>query len=219
MCILVSGSTGFVGTSLVKTLQGQGHTIVPLARPGTARKDAAAGVHDKVHGEAVAWDPVAGQFDAAGAEGGCTHPSGGASTSTGAGTPRKELLCTSRDRGDAAPDRSAQAIAAAATRDRGGIGYRPHGRSRRGNPHGVQRAGNRFSTGDLPRVGSGIGPRRTIRRARGEPAVWNHTGGPRRRAAANGIALQTGRGRKAGQRPSVDVLITLWKRSASSNLP
>src|ERR1700692_1574411 len=68
MRILVSGSTGFVGTALVKTLEGQGHTIAPLVRPGTAPKDV-AGVHDKVLGEAVAWDPVAGRFDAAGAEG------------------------------------------------------------------------------------------------------------------------------------------------------
>lgn len=97
MCILVSGSTGFVGTSLVKTLQGQGHTIVPLARPGTARKDA-AGVHDKVHGEAVAWDPVAGQFDAAGAEGAdaLIHLAGASIADGRWNATRKELLRTSR---------------------------------------------------------------------------------------------------------------------------
>ena len=97
MRILVSGSTGFVGTALVKTLEGQGHTIAPLVRPGTAPKDV-AGVHDKVLGEAVAWDPVAGRFDAVGAEGAdaLVHLAGASIADGRWNASRKELLRTSR---------------------------------------------------------------------------------------------------------------------------
>ena len=38
MRILVSGSTGFLGTALVETLEGQGHSIARLVRPGHLRK-------------------------------------------------------------------------------------------------------------------------------------------------------------------------------------
>lgn len=97
MRILISGSTGFLGTALIETLQAQGHTIAPLLRPGTARKGA-AGVNDKVNQQAIAWDPVAGRFDAARAEGAdaLIHLAG-ASIAGGRWTAaRKELLRTSR---------------------------------------------------------------------------------------------------------------------------
>ena len=42
MRILVSGSTGFLGTALVDTLQREGHTIARLVRPGPAANDPAA---------------------------------------------------------------------------------------------------------------------------------------------------------------------------------
>ena len=64
MRVLVSGSTGFLGTALVETLEGQNHSIARLVRPGTSEKSVGG-----VHAQAVAWDPVAGRFDAAGAEG------------------------------------------------------------------------------------------------------------------------------------------------------
>jgi hypothetical protein len=67
MRILVSGSTGFVGTALVETLLGQGHSVSRLVRPGTARVAAAGSGKHGVPGN-VAWDPIAGQFDAAAAE-------------------------------------------------------------------------------------------------------------------------------------------------------
>ena len=93
MRILVSGSTGFLGTALVETLEGQGQSIARLVRPGAARKDAAG-----EHVQAVQWDPVAGRFDAAGAEGAeaLIHLAG-ASIAEGRWTAsRKELLRTSR---------------------------------------------------------------------------------------------------------------------------
>jgi uncharacterized protein len=93
MRILVSGSTGFLGTALVETLEGQGHTISRLVRPGTAERN--AGV---VHAQAVAWDPVAGRFDAAGAEDAdaLIHLAGASIAGGRWNASRKELLRTSR---------------------------------------------------------------------------------------------------------------------------
>ena len=93
MRILVSGSTGFLGTALIETLEGQGHSIARLVRPATLRKNAAGG-----RAPAVPWDPVAGQFDAPSAEGAeaLIHLAG-ASIAEGRWNPsRKELLRTSR---------------------------------------------------------------------------------------------------------------------------
>jgi uncharacterized protein (TIGR01777 family) len=93
MRILVSGSTGFLGTSLVETLQGQGHAIARLVRPGSVRKEAAG-----ANSQAIAWDPVAGQFDAAGAEGAdaLIHLAGASIAGGRWNASRKELLRTSR---------------------------------------------------------------------------------------------------------------------------
>lgn len=93
MRILVSGSTGFLGTALVETLKGQGHTIARLVRPGTARENAAGG-----DAQAVPWDPVAGRFDAAGAEGAeaLIHLAGASIAEGRWNASRKELLRTSR---------------------------------------------------------------------------------------------------------------------------
>src|SRR5271169_6464632 len=93
MRILVSGSTGFLGTALVETLEGQGHTIARLVRPGTARKDGAG-----VQARAVAWDPVAGRFDASAAEGAdaLIHLAGASIAGGRWNASRKELLRTSR---------------------------------------------------------------------------------------------------------------------------
>jgi uncharacterized protein len=97
MRILVSGSTGFLGTALIETLQGQRHRIVALVRPATARKNA-AGTNDQVREQSVAWDPVAGQFDAAGAEGAdaLVHLAGASIAGGRWSASRKELLRTSR---------------------------------------------------------------------------------------------------------------------------
>jgi uncharacterized protein (TIGR01777 family) len=93
MRILVSGSTGFVGTALVETLERQGHSIARLARPGTTRNSAAG-----TRAQAVAWDPVAGHFDAAGAEGAeaLVHLAGASIAGGRWNASRKELLRTSR---------------------------------------------------------------------------------------------------------------------------
>ncbi len=93
MRILVSGSTGFLGTALVETLEGQGHSIARLVRPVTMKKS--AGEPPK---QTVAWDPVAGQFDAAGAEGAdaLIHLAGASIAGGRWSAARKELLRSSR---------------------------------------------------------------------------------------------------------------------------
>jgi uncharacterized protein len=93
MRILVSGSTGFLGTALVETLEGQGHSIARLVRPGTSQKSA-AGARE----QAVPWDPVSRQFDTAGAEGAdaLIHLAGASIAGGRWNAARKELLRTSR---------------------------------------------------------------------------------------------------------------------------
>lgn len=93
MRILVSGSTGFVGTALIESLERQGHTLVRLARPGSPRKNSPA--H---RAQSVEWDPTGGRFDAAGAEGAdaLVHLAGASIAEGRWNARRKELLRTSR---------------------------------------------------------------------------------------------------------------------------
>jgi len=58
MKILVTGSTGLVGTALVPLLMKAGHTVCRLVRPGTVVKDS--------EGFQVAWNPATGELGGAG---------------------------------------------------------------------------------------------------------------------------------------------------------
>src|ERR1700692_2052336 len=93
MRILISGSTGFLGTALIETLGRQGHSVVRLVRPGTAQISAGGSP-----AQTVPWDPVAGQFDAAGAEGAdaLIHLAGASIAGGRWNASRKALLRTSR---------------------------------------------------------------------------------------------------------------------------
>ena len=93
MRILISGSTGFLGTALIDSLQGQGHSIARLVRPATMKKSAA-----ESSSQSVPWDPVSGQFDAAGAEGAdaLIHLAGASIAGGRWNASRKQLLRTSR---------------------------------------------------------------------------------------------------------------------------
>jgi hypothetical protein len=93
MRILVSGSTGFLGTSLIETLEREGHAIVRLVRPETSQSRPAGG-----SGQTLAWDPVAGAFDAASAEGAdaLVHLAGASIAGGRWNASRKKLLRTSR---------------------------------------------------------------------------------------------------------------------------
>ena len=97
MRILISGSTGFVGTAAVIALASDGHSIVPLARPGSSsRMGNTAGQGEAI--QSVRWDPVAGEFDAAAAEGAdaLVHLAGASIAEGRWSAARKSLLRTSR---------------------------------------------------------------------------------------------------------------------------
>jgi uncharacterized protein (TIGR01777 family) len=91
--ILVSGSTGFVGTSLVQALERDGHTVARLMRPESSRPRA-----NGQQAQFVRWDPVSGQFDAPAAEraDALVHLAGASIAGGRWNAARKSLLRTSR---------------------------------------------------------------------------------------------------------------------------
>jgi hypothetical protein len=93
MRILVSGSSGFLGTAIVDSLAEQKHQVVRLVRPGTAAKDAGPDRAQK-----VGWDPVAGKFDTAEAEAAdaLIHLAGASIADGRWSESRKKVLRTSR---------------------------------------------------------------------------------------------------------------------------
>ena len=93
MRILVSGSTGFLGTELIDALEREGNTIVRLVRPDTGQLDAGSG-----RAQTVRWDPVGGQFDATAAEGAdaLVHLAGASIADGRWNAARKNLLRSSR---------------------------------------------------------------------------------------------------------------------------
>jgi uncharacterized protein (TIGR01777 family) len=100
MRVLISGSSGLVGTAVTRLLTENGHTVSRLSRPQSKTKPAEQPV-DGVEGEAqrdVRWDPVANEFDAEAAEGAdAVIHLAGASIGGGRWTnSRKALLRSSR---------------------------------------------------------------------------------------------------------------------------
>jgi uncharacterized protein (TIGR01777 family) len=91
MKILVTGSTGLVGTALVSALGGAGHTICRLVRPESA---AQGGAKD---GFNVPWNPVTGELGGAAVGADAVVNLAGASIGGGRwSTERKALLRSSR---------------------------------------------------------------------------------------------------------------------------
>src|ERR1700752_4249207 len=93
MRVLVSGSTGFLGTALIAALEKEVHTIARLVRPETGRSVASGAVEQNVR-----WNPVGGEFDAAAAEGAdvLVHLAGASIAGGRWAAARKKLLRTSR---------------------------------------------------------------------------------------------------------------------------
>jgi hypothetical protein len=91
MKILVTGSTGLVGTALVSRLASEGQTVCRLMRPQS--KSAA----ESKDGFNVAWNPATGEMGGAGVGADAVVNLAGASIAEGRWTKeRKELLRTSR---------------------------------------------------------------------------------------------------------------------------
>ena len=91
MKILVSGSSGLVGTALGSVLARGGHTVCRLVRPQSAVGEGAT------EGFAVAWDPATGELGGAGVGADAVVNLAGASIADGRWTKqRKELLRASR---------------------------------------------------------------------------------------------------------------------------
>jgi len=91
MKILVTGSSGLVGTALVRALARAGHTVCRLVRPQSAGGEGAK------EGFAVAWNPATGELGGAGVGADAVVNLAGASIAGGRwSTRRKELLRASR---------------------------------------------------------------------------------------------------------------------------
>jgi uncharacterized protein len=91
MKVLVTGSTGLVGTALVKVLAHEGHTVCRLMRPQSV---VAGGTRE---GFNVAWNPATGELGGAGVGADAVVNLAGASIAGGRWTKeRKGLLGTSR---------------------------------------------------------------------------------------------------------------------------
>ena len=91
MKILVTGSSGLVGTALVRALARAGHTVCRLVRPQSAGGEGAK------EGFAVPWNPATGELGGAGVGADAVVNLAGASIAGGRwSTHRKELLRASR---------------------------------------------------------------------------------------------------------------------------
>jgi uncharacterized protein len=92
MKVLITGSTGLVGRSLVGELQRAGHTVGRLIRPVSS-----TGAVRGSGGFDVSWDPATGELGAAATGADAVVNLAGASVATGRWTPeRKRLLRSSR---------------------------------------------------------------------------------------------------------------------------
>jgi uncharacterized protein len=92
MKILITGSTGLVGTAFTQDLQRAGHTVCRLVRPGTSAQAASAS-----HGFDVNWNPATRELGGAAVGADAVVNLVGASIADGRWTPqRKDLIRSSR---------------------------------------------------------------------------------------------------------------------------
>jgi uncharacterized protein len=92
MKILITGSTGLVGSALVSELKQAGHTVCRLVRPGTSKE-----INRGNEGFDVKWDPTTGELGAAAVGADAVVNLAGASIADGRWTDeRKKVLRGSR---------------------------------------------------------------------------------------------------------------------------
>jgi uncharacterized protein (TIGR01777 family) len=92
MKIVITGSTGLVGTALTQELQSAGHTVCRLIRPSTSSQSIG-----NSQGFDVNWNPVTGELGGAAVGADAVVNLAGASIADGRWTPqRKQLLRSSR---------------------------------------------------------------------------------------------------------------------------
>jgi len=95
MKILVTGSTGLVGTALVRALTREGQTVCRLLRPQSVVKGETTDVSE--HGFNVAWNPATCELGGAAVGADAVVNLAGGSIAGGRwNADRKQLLCTSR---------------------------------------------------------------------------------------------------------------------------
>jgi uncharacterized protein (TIGR01777 family) len=95
MRVLLSGSTGLVGTALLGSLQRQKYDVVRLVRPSTRGNSAPRARMPEP--ASLAWDPGAGHLDSAASDADAVVHLAGASIADGRWTPaRKNILRESR---------------------------------------------------------------------------------------------------------------------------
>jgi uncharacterized protein (TIGR01777 family) len=96
MKVLVTGSTGLVGTALVASLAREGHTVCRLMRPGAIEKDMADS-RGGAGGFAVSWNPATGELGGAAVGPDAVVNLAGAPIGDGRWSPkRKEIIRSSR---------------------------------------------------------------------------------------------------------------------------
>ena len=92
MKVLVTGSTGLVGSLLARELRGAGYTVCRLLRPASS-----PGIRRSPEGPDVCWDPITGELGAAAVGADAVVNLAGASVADGRWTTdRKRLLRSSR---------------------------------------------------------------------------------------------------------------------------
>ena len=92
MKVLVTGSTGLVGSLLARELRGAGYTVCRLLRPASS-----PGIRRSPEGSDVSWDPITGELGAAAVDADAVVNLAGASVADGRWTSeRKQLLRSSR---------------------------------------------------------------------------------------------------------------------------
>jgi len=97
MRVLISGSTGLVGTAVLGALEREGHAVSRLLRPESDRRTPPL-PHARPAAANVRWNPVAGEFDAAAAEGAdaVVHLAGASIAGARWNDARKRILRSSR---------------------------------------------------------------------------------------------------------------------------